>query len=410
MKGLIQPPDQWIWSKIKYTAEFFTGWTPPTGNSASFEGENRWANISDLGPRYLMDTAKRISDKAVKDSAIRMSPKDSVLFSFKLSIGQVSFAGRDLYTNEAIATFPPQPGINARWAYWAFPIYIPLNASENIYGAKLLNQELIRSADILVPPVDEQQRIANFLDEQTERIDALIAEKEKLVLTVSELRQSTISNSVFVGGVPGWRQIRLKFLVLDIIDAEHKTVSFFDDGEYLVARTSNIKDGRLVLSDAKYTNQEGFQEWTRRAVPSPGDILFTREAPAGEACLVPEGIPLCLGQRTVLIRVDENKADAKFVLWSIYGGLAGRFIADLSQGSTVAHFNMPDIGNIPLFTGPLEQQRERALTLEGKLGQFDSLSAHMMEHINRLKEYRASLISAAVTGQIDINNFHLEAA
>lgn len=357
-----------------------------------------------------MDTAKRISDKAVKDSAIRMSPKDSVLFSFKLSIGQVSFAGRDLYTNEAIATFPPQPGINARWAYWAFPIYIPLNASENIYGAKLLNQELIRSADILVPPVDEQQRIANFLDEQTERIDALIAEKEKLVLTVSELRQSTISNSVFVGGVPGWRQIRLKFLVLDIIDAEHKTVSFFDDGEYLVARTSNIKDGRLVLSDAKYTNQEGFQEWTRRAVPSPGDILFTREAPAGEACLVPEGIPLCLGQRTVLIRVDENKADAKFVLWSIYGGLAGRFIADLSQGSTVAHFNMPDIGNIPLFTGPLEQQRERALTLEGKLGQFDSLSAHMMEHINRLKEYRASLISAAVTGQIDINNFHLEAA
>ena len=270
-------------------------------------------------------------------------------------------------------------------------------------GLKRVPDEFTRDFKTPWPKHPEQERIANFLDEQTARIDALIAEKERLSESVGALRASTISEAVAVEGDSTWRRTRLKFLVQDIIDTEHKTVPFVDDGEYLVARTTNIKNGRLTLEGAKYTNAEGFEEWTRRAVPAPGDILFTREAPAGEACIVPHGIPLCLGQRTVLIRLKTDLANPSFVLWSLYGGLASRFISDLSQGSTVSHFNMPDIGNIPLFTGPLDQQAARALALEEKLKQVDDLQLHVSEHIDRLREYRSSLISAAVTGQLDMS-------
>lgn len=258
---------------------------------------------------------------------------------------------------------------------------------------------------LAVPDLQTQERIANFLDVQTARIDALIAEKERLISAMDEFRSTTISEAVLVRDEPGWRQTRLKFLARDIIDTEHKTVPFYDDGAFLVARTTNIKGGRLTLEGAKYTDLAGYEEWTRRAVPSPGDILFTREAPAGEACLVPEGVPLCLGQRTVLIRLKAAHADPSFVCWSLYGGLASRFIADLSQGSTVAHFNMPDIGNIPLFTGPVEEQQKRARALETKLEQIDSLRSHVIDHIARLREYRSSLISAAVSGQLDLSTF-----
>ncbi len=192
MRSQVAAPANWVWSKVKHTADFFTGWTPPTGTAAFFDGENLWANISDLGQRNLVDTAKRISDDAVSQSAIRRSPRGSVLFSFKLSIGQVSFAGRDMYTNEAIATFPPQHGFNPRWAFWALPVFVPQNANENIYGAKLLNQELIRSADILVPHEHLQEDIANFLDEKTARIDTLIAEKERLLARLDEMRSARL--------------------------------------------------------------------------------------------------------------------------------------------------------------------------------------------------------------------------
>lgn len=66
---------------------------------------------------------------------------------------------------------------------------------------------------------------------------------------------------------------------------------------------------------------------------------------------------------------------------------------------------MPDIGNIPLFTGPVEEQQKRARALETKLEQIDSLRSHVIDHIARLREYRSSLISAAVSGQLDLSTF-----
>lgn len=152
-----------------------------------------------------------------------------------------------------------------------------------------------------------------------------------------------------------------------MVDTEHKTAPFYDDGAYLVLRTTNVRSGQLILEGAKYTDADGYREWTKRAVPVPGDIIFTREAPAGEACLVPDGIPLCLGQRTVLMRTDPDLLDSRFALRALYGGLAAEFIETLAQGSTVTHFNMSDIRNIPLLLPPLEEQRE----IVGFLGSRD---------------------------------------
>jgi type I restriction enzyme S subunit len=93
VEWLGEVPEHWEITKTKHVTKFHTGWTPPTGKNESYEGENLWANISDLGEKLLFDTAKRISDEAIASSRITPSPKGSLLFSFKLSIGQVSFAG-----------------------------------------------------------------------------------------------------------------------------------------------------------------------------------------------------------------------------------------------------------------------------------------------------------------------------
>jgi len=321
-----------------------------------------------------------------------------------LRTGQVEERG---VITSAYVTVTPAAEIHPRFAHYLLHGYDLAKLFYRMGGGLRQSMKFddLKRMPVVLPPPGDQERIANFLDEQTARIDALIAEKERLISAMDEFRSTTISEAVLVRDEPGWRQTRLKFLARDIIDTEHKTVPFYDDGAFLVARTTNVKGGRLTLEGAKYTDLAGYEEWTRRAVPSPGDILFTREAPAGEACLVPEGVPLCLGQRTVLIRLKAAHADPSFVCWSLYGGLASRFIADLSQGSTVAHFNMPDIGNIPLFTGPVEEQQKRARALETKLEQIDSLRSHVIDHIARLREYRSSLISAAVTGQLDLSTF-----
>jgi len=89
-------PEHWEMSRVKHIARFTTGWTPQTSQDEYYFGGNPWATIADLGPRLLGDPKGRISDDAIASSRMRISPKGSLLFSFKLSIGQVSIADRDL--------------------------------------------------------------------------------------------------------------------------------------------------------------------------------------------------------------------------------------------------------------------------------------------------------------------------
>lgn len=111
-----------------------------------------------------------------------------------------------------------------------------------------------------------------------------------------------------------WERRRLKHAVRRMIDCAHKTDPYYDDGEYLVVRTTNVKNGKLELSDAKYTDGEGYAEWTARGKPEPGDVILTREAPAGEACLEPPGMPVCLGQRTVLLEIDKQRLNPQYLV------------------------------------------------------------------------------------------------
>jgi type I restriction enzyme S subunit len=284
-----------------------------------------------------------------------------------------------------------------------------------------IGQEDVQNIVLPLADLEEQFAIASFLNHETAKIDALIAKKERLIELLQEKHTAIISHAVtkgldptvqmkdsgveWLGKIPThWEKTRIKYALHQIVDTEHKTAPFYPDGEYLVVRTSNVRNGQLVLDDAKYTDHEGFREWTKRGKPEPGDILFTREAPAGETCLVPENLPLCLGQRMVLFRVNHQMLDENYGIWSLYGGIAAEFISSLSQGSTVAHFNMADIGNIPLLLPPIEEQTAIASYLDRETAKIDALIAKIREGIEKLKEYRTALISAAVTGKIDVRN------
>jgi type I restriction enzyme S subunit len=280
-----------------------------------------------------------------------------------------------------------------------------------------IGQDTIRNLRIPLPPLPEQRAIADFLDRETGRIDELVAKKRQMVQLLGEQRHRIVDRVVTEGlnKEPGdWRRVgsqwrvpchwsirRLKLVVKEIVDTEHKTAPFYQEGEYLVVRTSNVRYGRLVLDDAKYTDLAGYLEWTSRGRPNAGDILFTREAPAGEACLVPEDVPLCLGQRMVLFRVDPCTMDSRYLLWAIYGGLADEFIRLLSQGSTVQHFNMSDIANIPITVPPLNEQPLIAEYLAQQTALVDAIVEREQATVRVLQERRQVLITAAVAGQID---------
>ena len=274
-----------------------------------------------------------------------------------------------------------------------------------------------------LPPLPEQRAIAAFLDHKTAEIQRFISLKQETIRLLQERKTALINQAVtrgldpsvelkdsgveWLGEVPKhWEVKKLKYLAKRIIDTEHKTVPFYPDGQFLVVRTTNIKEGKLTLKGAKYTNEEGYKGWTRRAVPQEGDVMFTREAPAGEACLVPSGIPLCVGQRVVLFQLYKDQIYPPFCVYSIYSEIIKKFVINFSSGSTVVHFNMSDIKEIPFFLPPIQEQLAITEYLNSNLEELDQAISQAQQEIDLITEYQQSLVSEAVTGKIDIQAFN----
>ena len=122
---LIQQKSKMISLKLKYAYSFFTGFTPNTKNFSYYEnGQYFWSQISDLNKKVITSTSKKISLKAIEDYKPKLTPKNSLLISFKLSLGTASFCLMDTYTNEAIASFPPENVNSLNYLYYIFPCTI----------------------------------------------------------------------------------------------------------------------------------------------------------------------------------------------------------------------------------------------------------------------------------------------
>lgn len=160
-----------------------------------------------------------------------------------------------------------------------------------------------------------------------------------------------------------WKLNSLDSLCSLIVDCPHSTPVWTDDGA-VVLRNQNIKGGRLDLSSASYTDEDHFQKRIKRAQPSFGDIVITREAPMGEVCAIPAGLRCCLGQRQVLLRPNTNKISSRFLLFALQSPYVQHQIGwNEGTGSTVSNLRIPVLEALKIPTPPLEIQYEIAVLL-----------------------------------------------
>lgn len=125
-----------------------------------------------------------------------------------------------------------------------------------------------------------------------------------------------------------------------VVDCPHSTPKWTDSG-VIVLRNQNIRNGQLDLSSPSYTDEDGYQSRVKRATPRAGDIVFTREAPMGEVCLIPEGLKCCLGQRQVLLR-PKSSVDGHYLYWALQSPLVHHQISwNEGTGTTVSNVRIP---------------------------------------------------------------------
>jgi type I restriction enzyme, S subunit len=343
---------------------------------------------------------------------------ESVLLGRKGTIDKPLYVTGKFWTVDTMYWSKIQPGAFGRFAYYS-ALTIPFGYYSTNTALPSMTKSVLEAHLLATPPEREQVAIAAFLDRETAKIDALVAEQEQLITLLKEKRQAVISHAVtkgldpsvpmkdsgveWLGEVPAhWEVKRIKDCGCEIVDCKNRTPEPHIDGEYFVVRTSCVKDAEFNPEPGYWTNEENFIEWTAKGRPQLGDVLFTREAPTGEACLAPEGLEFCLGQRMMYIRPPKQVLLSEFLLYSIYGGLARERINEKSKGSTVGHLRVGEVGELPLLLPPLDEQQALVKFVAEELSKLHALAAQAEQAIALMTERRSALISAAVTGQIDV--------
>lgn len=412
-----QIPQEWQIAKVKHVYSFQTGWTPSTSNAAYFDGDLPWANISDIGKtKTIYDTAKHITEEAVANSSMGISPKGSLMYSFKLSVGDVSFCGTDMYTNEAIATFLPSDKYDLRYLYYAAPLFIIKNANENIYGAKLLNQELIRNALILNPPYNEQVSVADYLDAKCAEIDALISAKEKTNALLKERRQSIIYEAVtkglnpdapmkdsgveWIGEIPEhWKVSRLKVIAEMQTGTTPKTSdSDFFDGDVNWFTPADFSGNMLINESERKLTQKAIEEGQVHLFPANTIMLVGIGATVGKTAFTQ--VAASCNQQITAILIKEPDRAKYYAYW--LSACSGTIKA------TANYTTLPIINNQHLgetfcpYANSVDEQTEITEYLDRTCAGIDRLISANEATIQKLKEYRQSIIYEAVTGKIEV--------
>lgn len=166
-----------------------------------------------------------------------------------------------------------------------------------------------------------------------------------------------------------------------IVDCPHSTAP--DEGEgYPIIRTPNVGRGRLILDGVQRVSKATYDKRNIRAVPQKDDIIFAREAPAGNAAIIRAGQEVCLGQRTVLIRPDKKKVCPQFLAYYILAPKQQYELLGTANGATVAHVNIPIIRNMPVNIPKIEIQERIAEILSS----YDDLIENNKKQIKLLEE------------------------
>jgi type I restriction enzyme S subunit len=299
------------------------------------------------------------------------------------------------------------------------------------YGTKMprVSPEQVGNSIIPVPPPDEQHAIALFLDRETARIDALVAKKERLIDLLQEKRAALITRAVtkglpaaaaaqagldpnvpmkasgvaWLGEIPAhWEMRPLKRCVAFLEGPGIMAADFTDDGIPLL-RIAGIGTRTATLDGCNYLSPDLVRlRWGHFRVRS-GDLLISGSASTGfcsEVDQETEGAVPYTG--IIFIRPRGGTTEKRYLQWFF---LSRSFLAqtELAQsGTAIQHFGPSHLSRMSMVVPPTSEQLLTAAFLEQETTKVDALVAKVRHAIDRLKELRTALISAAVTGKIDV--------
>jgi len=425
VEWLGEVPEHWTISKLKQFCAFSGGGTPDRENLAFWNGDIPWVSPKDMKTEQIVGAEESITEKGLKSSAASLIPPGRVLLVVRSGILKhtipVAINETTVALNQDMKALHLDDGrcLNSYFFRWVQGLNDPLLLVWAKQGATVesIEHSYLCNTMIPLPPLAEQTCIAKFLERETGKIDELVAEQQRLMELLKEKRQAVISHAVtkglnprapmkpsgieWLGDVPEhWQHASLTRIASRVVVgiAEAATHAYADVGVPIL-RSTNIRPGKII-GDILHVEQE-FADNRGSKLIEAGDLVTVRTGNAGVTAVVPLDLDGC--QCFTMLITTLNKAYlAEYYCYWMNSIPAQCYFSLEGWGTAQVNISVPILKALPAPMPPTSEQAAIVSFLDSETAELDALAAEAQKAIDLLQERRTALISAAVTGQIDV--------
>jgi type I restriction enzyme S subunit len=420
-------PAHWRLRPLKHLAKFVGGGTPSREEPEYWGGDIPWVSPKDMKREVISTAEEAITEAGLANSTSTLVPAGAVLMVVRSGILKhtipVATNSVPVALNQDMKAlrFHPEVCLAPYFLRWVQGFNHQLLLAWGKQGATVesIEQEYLGQTVLPLPPVPEQTAIASFLDRETGKIDALVEQQRRLIELLKEKRQSLISHAVtkgldptakmkpsgvdWLGEVPEhWEVTQIKRACSTITDGAHVSPET-NGGVFPFISTRDVDAGRIDFEQCLLTSEPSYQALVRSGCqPSYGDVLFSKDGTIGQTAVVRDRREFVVASSLIIIRPDTSMLDADFLDYLCQSSTVAGQVEALVKGAGLPRLSIQNLLKVVGVIPPLEEQRTIVAALHRTVGNADSLVAEATEAVRLLQERRAALISAAVTGKIDV--------
>jgi len=418
-------PSHWdMWKLSHAYNEIGSGTTPSTSNEENFEGDIPWITTGELRENVILDTKKKVSKKTIDQfPTLKKYPVGSVAIAmYGATIGRLGIFGIEATTNHACCVMTTSNVLNNKYLfYWLQAFKNEIIQLSSGGGQPNINQEKVASLKVSAPLIDDQIKIANFLDHETAKIDSLIAKQEKLIELLKEKRQAVISHAVtkglnpdvtmkdsgveWLGQVPEhWGVTKLSYVANGFSGDRGSNYpsgeDFVDEGVPFIS-TSDLINGRVLVTNASRITEDRYGLLGGLKIQAR-DIIYCLRGSVGKngICEFNDGTiaSSLMGIRCISV-------NPYYLLLLLNSPIEFQQRANYITGSVSANLSAENVMSYRFAFPPEKEQLEIVESLKKVFEDFDLLIGKAESAIQLMQERRTALISSAVTGKIDVRHW-----
>ena len=419
-----QIPEDWEVCKVKFLCEeIFSGGTPSTTNDSYWNGNIPWLQSGKIQNDYIFEYDRTITEKGLENSSTKMVKRDSILLAMTgATCSNVGYLTFDSCANQSVMAYIP-----LKTTIPKFLFYVLMACKNNILlhkngGAQSgINGEVCQNLFVPKITTDLQQKIVEILDKKCGQIDELIKVEENAIEKLKEYKTSLITKDVtkgldpnakmkdsgipWIGQIPqDWNVGRLKFYLSEPLKyGANENGCPYDENQPRYIRITDIIENNKLIQDKE--NMQSLEiNKANNFLLKKGDLLFARSgATVGKTFLfLEENIKAAFAGYLIAARVNQNFLNYKYLYYFTLSNCYNKWKNNIFIQSTIQNIGANKYNDLELTIPSVSIQRQIVEYLDKRCEEIDNLLKIKQEKIEKLKEYKKSLIYQYVTGKKEV--------